>query len=255
MSGLLQRLAARATGNAWALQSDARLPFAAVPGMPDMPDMPETQGVEPLDPLEPPASHRTPKTREGAAAMPQPVLPLAATGVQEPTAQAARIQAPQMAEAVASTTAPKGQPIPVALPPLQEQHPGPPQLHDKMQPEIPAMAHATVPRLAPLVPTVEAGASYGDPPPLMPAGQMRSAAAARPQQGLAPHPATPHAPHAFVPLRQAAPAPAEPAEVHVHIGRIEVTAITQPQAPRRAARETPQALSLDAYLARRKEPS
>ncbi|MBS0466384.1 MAG: hypothetical protein JSS31_02265 [Proteobacteria bacterium] len=254
MSGLLQRLAARATGNAWALQSDARLPFATVPGMPDMP---ETQGVEPLAPVEPlelPAFLGTPKTREGAA-MPQPVPPLAATGVQEPTAQAARIQARQMAEAVASTTAPKGQPIPVALPPLQEQHPEPPRLHDKMQPEIPAMAHATVPRLAPLVPTVEAGETHGDPPPLLTAGQMRSAAAARPQQGLAPHPAAPHAPHALTPLQQAAPPAAEPAEVHIHIGRIEVTAITQPQAPRRAARETPEPLSLDAYLARRKEPS
>ena len=249
MSGLLQRLAARATGSAWALQSDARLPFAAMPGVP------ETPGVEPLEPLEPPTSHGTPKTREGAAAMPQPVMPLAATASQEPPTLPAHSHSRQMAEAVTQTTAPKGRPIPVALPPLQEQHPEPPPLHGKMQHGIPSIARATVPRQAPLVPTVEAGATYGDPPPLLPAGQMHSAAAARPQQGLAPHPGAPRAAHALTPLRQAAPAPAEPTEVHVHIGRIEVTAITQPQAPRRAARETPEPLSLDAYLARRKEPS
>ena len=34
MTGLLQRLAARATGSAWALQSDARLPFAGVTSSP-----------------------------------------------------------------------------------------------------------------------------------------------------------------------------------------------------------------------------
>jgi hypothetical protein len=48
---------------------------------------------------------------------------------------------------------------------------------------------------------------------------------------------------------------AEPAEVHIHIGRLEVTALPEPQAPRRPARERTQPLSLDAYLAQRKEPS
>lgn len=234
MSGLLQRLAARATGNAWALQSDARLPFAAMPGMP------ETQDAKPLAS---PSSQGTPKTREGAGDMVQPVLPWRAP-------QPARTQ--QTAAGVSPATASNAQSIPAALPSLHDHRPEPPQLHDQMRYESPTIAHATVPRQASLVTTVEAGASYGDPPPLLPPRQMHSAAAAHQRQVS---PGAPHAAHAFMPSRQAAPAPAEPAEVHVHIGRIEVTAITQPQTPRRAAREAPEPLSLDAYLARRKEPS
>lgn len=51
---------------------------------------------------------------------------------------------------------------------------------------------------------------------------------------------------------QRTPAAAESAtEVHVHIGRIEVTAVQAPAAPRPAARGGPQPMSLDEYLARR----
>lgn len=43
----------------------------------------------------------------------------------------------------------------------------------------------------------------------------------------------------------------EPTEVHVHIGRIDVTAVPEPAAPRRRPAGAPAPMSLDSYLARR----
>lgn len=74
----------------------------------------------------------------------------------------------------------------------------------------------------------------------------------------APPPHAAHRPPAPVqqqaaPLRMPSSAPAETTEVHVHIGRIEVTALQQqPPAPRKAPRAGRAPLSLDAYLARRR---
>jgi hypothetical protein len=42
-------------------------------------------------------------------------------------------------------------------------------------------------------------------------------------------------------------------EVHVHIGRVELTAVTESQAPQRKPRPRPAARSLDDYLQQRKE--
>jgi hypothetical protein len=44
----------------------------------------------------------------------------------------------------------------------------------------------------------------------------------------------------------------EPDEVHIHIGRIEITAIQEPKPASRPARKGAAPLSLDDYLARRK---
>ena len=46
----------------------------------------------------------------------------------------------------------------------------------------------------------------------------------------------------------------EPTEVHVHIGRIDVTAVHEPAAPRRRPAGAPAPMSLDTYLARRSRP-
>lgn len=43
----------------------------------------------------------------------------------------------------------------------------------------------------------------------------------------------------------------EPTEVHVHIGRIDVTAVAEPAAPRRRPAAAPALMSLDTYLAKR----
>jgi hypothetical protein len=74
------------------------------------------------------------------------------------------------------------------------------------------------------------------PPPLLPAATFR------------PAPAPASAPPAVTP---AAPA-REPDEVHIHIGRIEVTAIQESKPVSRSTRKGPAPLSLDDYLARRK---
>jgi hypothetical protein len=43
----------------------------------------------------------------------------------------------------------------------------------------------------------------------------------------------------------------EPSEVHIHIGRIEVTAMHEAAPPRRPPVPRPSPMSLDAYLAKR----
>jgi hypothetical protein len=43
----------------------------------------------------------------------------------------------------------------------------------------------------------------------------------------------------------------EPSEVHIHIGRIEVTAMHEAAPPRRPPVQKPPPMSLDAYLAKR----
>ncbi|TVO59011.1 hypothetical protein [Denitromonas halophila] len=58
------------------------------------------------------------------------------------------------------------------------------------------------------------------------------------------------APRTTEPARST-PVAAEPTEVHVHIGRIDVTAVQAPAPPRRPARSAQAPMSLDAYLAKR----
>ncbi|MGF1643973.1 MAG: hypothetical protein ACFCUJ_10035 [Thiotrichales bacterium] len=57
------------------------------------------------------------------------------------------------------------------------------------------------------------------------------------------------------PVPNAPGTPAEPAEVHVHIGRIEVIANYPAPAPNKPARPVRQPMSLDDYLAQRREGS
>ncbi|WP_275630165.1 hypothetical protein [Pseudomonas sp. 273] len=78
-----------------------------------------------------------------------------------------------------------------------------------------------------------------------------------------PSPTTPRLPPLLAPMApatapqprvappQAEPVPRQPDEVHIHIGRIEVTAIQETAPARREARKGPPPLSLDDYLARR----
>ncbi|MFT3815304.1 MAG: hypothetical protein QM740_18330 [Acidovorax sp.] len=245
MTSLLQRLAARATGSAWTVRSDARLPFANAPGIV------ETQAVEPLRPVIVP---HPAQAGEGRVAMsPQHVAPT--------TTKPAHGAWPLAAHAQQQAAAAQAPPAPIA--PWSEQTPvtatwidvasaKSPGLDDValtngLDPTPTAMRHVPLTRS-------QSPAAQADPAPLLPVvGEARNAPAAPHARTATTNPGIPLP--AFTPLRQPSPAPAEPAEVHVHIGRIEVTAITQPQAPKRAARERTQPLSLDAYLARRKDPS
>lgn len=248
MTGLLQRLAARATGSAWALRSDARLPFAAMPGLAEAP------GAETLAP---PAPQDPVQTGKAARAMPQPVVPTTATVMPSPPPLPAR--AWPMAVETPSPAVSQDRPGPAAAP-TRNPFPEMPPLRDRAPPDR-STAAAVVHSQTAQAPMAQGVVLRDGPAPLLPANPVRRTGAARPSQGPAPLAGTPpRAPHAFAPLRQSAlaqsgPAQSGPAEVHVHIGRVEVMAITQPPPARRAAREAAQPLSLNAYLARRKEPS
>ena len=244
MSGLLQRLAARATGSAWALRSDARLPFASAPGM-----------VEVLDtePPQPATSHRPIQAEPSQPTLSRPAnLP-----PPEPTPAAMLPLAParQWAGAEDAPTAPGSAQSPLAA--VHSEVAAQPTAPDDRPHGAVATGHRPITERT-ASPLAQGPAPHADPAPLLPTAMERGAATHRQTAaGIAQH-GMPRAPHAQQPLRQPLATPAtaaEPTEVHVHIGRIEVTAITQPQPQKRAAREHSQPLSLDAYLARRKEPS
>lgn len=82
------------------------------------------------------------------------------------------------------------------------------------------------------------------PPPLL----------ARAEPAAPPAGRAPAAPTGVADLRPKTPSPDAPDEVHVHIGRIEVTAV-QETPPKRAARSRPPPVSLDEYLAWRQRES
>jgi hypothetical protein len=98
--------------------------------------------------------------------------------------------------------------------------------------------------------------------PRVHSGQDRAQDAAVPLRLLDEAAPAPGSPPAIAPLAiQPRPLPqsalggdrSEPAEVHVHIGRIEVTAVTEPERPKKARPATPrQTMPLADYLARRR---
>ncbi len=237
MSGLLQRLAARATGHAWTVRSDARLPFAAPVAM-------ETPATSPQ-----PARDARPDIAPARSARP----PIPSThGATEPTAD---VPLQPGSDADGASAAPATHVTPIEVPHLLQPQPAPfmptpatrtaservtPTTFAPQHPMPMAAAHATPVSATSVVrPRVRQVAA--DPPALMPArstgtSQQRAQAMSTP---------APRAP-------AAAPTMAAATEVHVHIGRIEVTALQAPAARQRPARERTQPVSLDAYLAKKK---
>ncbi len=233
MSGLLRRLAAQAGGQRGVtLHAPARLPFqpaperlesvesllpTALPGAaaPSLMARPVTSVVAP-EPAVPPAQPRAARPE-----IPVEMPPAPATRAEEqPPALEPMPPEPLLAEQPLNLfiQVPNNPDIPVqetAAPPTGS-HPTAPR-H-----EAPARADATPP--SPTVPRL---------PPLL----APMAPATAPQPRVAP--------------AQAEPAPRQPDEVHIHIGRIEVTAIQETAPARREARKGPPPLSLDDYLARR----
>jgi hypothetical protein len=66
-----------------------------------------------------------------------------------------------------------------------------------------------------------------------------------------PHATTPTRSDAAFDIRSAGPTDAEPTEVHVHIGRIEVTAVQESAPKRTKAPPARKSTSLDDYLVKR----
>lgn len=97
-----------------------------------------------------------------------------------------------------------------------------------------------------LVTPVPAASQPSDPPvirtqPAIPRGAVRTHAPAKREEGV------------DVPARGNAPRPPDPAVItNIHIGRVELTAITQPAPPRKASAASAKApMSLEEYLHRR----
>jgi hypothetical protein len=239
MNGLLHRLAARAAGTALAVRSDAHLPFAApwsgAAG-------PESDGIA-LAPARPPSAVPAP------AVVPAHALEETGASWREPSPMAldappyreSADAAPRRPDAAVSVFAiqPTGEP---AEPPALM----PPAAPDRLEAASEAAArHGTAaPRSSLEDRQVRAPSPrHVESPPgtAHPASTWRS----QPPLAIAPRPV----PAARVP--QVTRPVDEPAEVHIHIGRIDLVAVQDGPAPRRRAAPTPAAPSLDAYLAKR----
>lgn len=266
MNGLLHRVAARAMGNAVSVRSNARLPygggapiwadtsaseFADAPKHPaPRPRVPQPGGIEPGLP---------PRTAEQAAwgtgfgeAPPGMVSSVEHDPIDEPTPGVAALPerpspiALRMARDTGSGDVPAG----IASRSAHE-------LIDKPAPDVVALSEQPlfVRTEAPLATRSEPPAGHGhsprmawvptEPNLLMPPAADRSAVAPpiRSAMGATPQPA---------PWAQAgADVANEAAEVHIHIGRIDVTAVHAAPPPHRKQAPTQAPMSLDTYLARR----
>jgi hypothetical protein len=236
MSGLLMRLGAQATGSGWAVRSDVRLPFGTLgPGPAVSPaaagdtspgsvavDAGET-GLRPVTaaPRIAPRSSPRPLSEPGAE-------PAAATSATEDatvqhdlrhslqTAPTPLVPRPQ--------TATPGPPraMPLTLPHAAEAAPG----QDRRPSTATDLPEPLLPGRAPDAPR------HPSPPPLKTPDTQARSAFGQPQS------------------------PAEPdreTEVHIHIGRIEVTALQEAARPKPRLRERVQPMSLDAYLEQRRK--
>lgn len=234
MTGLLHRLAARATNEGWTVRSDARLPFGAHAlgqALDTAPPLVEAAGPATRAPVQ-----AGPETAAAAtAAPPQAVLPPARTpeaavrpGLQR-TQDAAAVPKPLMplAREAAAQHAPRG--AATLVPP----------------PDAPA--GSATPAMASLrtAERPQPSQSLREPPALLlpprPSTAGHAASQAQAVQG----------PAAFTARAVPQAGASGETEVHIHIGRIEVTALQEAPRPKARARERAPAMSLDAYLATR----
>ena len=257
MTGLLHRLAARANGSAWTVRSDARLPFAS-----------ETWGQAAIETPAPP-TEPVALLQPSAAAL-APHSPAAEAG--EPTEPSAKLHAPDalplqqqkqhqkpqqqhaFGQGLASEPSHALMPVP-AMPhstvQLHQQHQQP-FATDAPLPTQPPGHRTALPQPAPDAtaasrpvaahPHTAPAFAQNAPEPLLPPVSAHSVAASA---GLAPR----ANPGAWAATAQ--PAAREDTEVHIHIGRIDVTAVHEAPKPKSRARERTHPVSLDAYLAAR----
>ena len=240
MTGLLHRLAARANGTAWTVRSDARLPFGADHLLPEGGAAQDVQGVQ----------------NPAAAAT-------ATAGMEAPmeTAPPALQRTKTRSPAVPATAA--------AVPPRPSLPQHPVQTLDP-QPATPPVLLASVPAQAAPANALAVGS----------AAEAKETARAAPAQAAATThsalqtPAVRHSdwntvsdnavqpnasgmgtPQQLSALRAMGAAQQNPSsqdtEVHIHIGRIDVTAVHEKPQPKPRTRERTQPVSLYAYLAAR----
>lgn len=268
MSGLFTRLARQLRGEVPLLHAAARLPFHGAPPTLEWPEvdpaaLPDAPAATSADALRPPAADAPPADAPGilaamlptarrlpAARTPEPPAAptTASTGWAPPAAQPAHAAAPSPVDSPGDArrddtlTGSERPPEAVAM--------GAPERTGAAGRSWPLPAAALRPAAAPgQAPALTAPSL---PPPLMApagmAGPTATHAAAAPHGELRGPPVRRGGEHTL----SSAPAPNE---VHVHIGRIEVTALREAPA-RPAARKAGRApMSLDEYLARRQKAS
>ena len=241
MKGLLHRLAARAAGTAVPVRSDVRLAFGGG-------DFADGEGIETAPmrqpsliapavvelraerPIEPPREASPALIVEGSVPHPIAMQP---ASVPAPARTREPVQHSSDAERVADESPPP--PLMPASPIGRqgvERREAPAAIAEPAPPEAPSdrAASHNVQGPEPLMPMVARDRAVVS--PSAPATTLRIGT--RPPSAVAPEAAD------------------EPTEVHIHIGRIDVTAVHDaPSAPRKRAAATPDPMSLDAYLARR----
>lgn len=261
MKGLLHRLAARAAGTALPVRSDVRLPFGAGGWEEAVPAQAEAAAPAAVASLlaQAPLAHADP-----ASAAPAPIADLRTAPSPVLAARAAPValdehQPPGRRAPVETTETSRRDRLPPRL--LGEgldprsSIDAPTQQADAQTRLEPGAIAALPPSPAPpAAPAARAAASSrpeaAGPARLMPAATPRpTPAATMPVAGQS-------AWSAYSTARSPARAAKaeEPTEVHVHIGRIDVTAVHEPAAPRRRPAGAPAPMSLDTYLARRSRP-
>lgn len=264
MSSLLQRLADVALGAPTAtLHAMARLPYLAPPAL--MPADTDADTPAALRPATPPRAGEAPfptlaPRADGRPSSSRPTAP--------PTTAEPRPPVPPQASRQPVDIRDAAEPQPTAEPAAQP-HDTPPaeRFSITIGPAPGTGAKSAAPTPSPVVentntPPPAASPQQPTAPPRQ-AGPRLEARPARPPS----NPAEP--PRALLPQtsgspppRPAAPAtlrppahpqaPAAEPEIHVHIGRVEVTAVHRPaEPPKRSPSSRPQPMSLDEYLARR----
>lgn len=237
MSGLFRRLARHASGRLpAAVHAMARLPYQAPPALLGAEEAGAPPPLAGPPAVIPPAAGPALATATARPSTPQSaVLPGMPPTPTPPTAMRQERQSP------GQTTAPHTHGTTA------------PDAGGSIAPMIPAVA-APAREAEAIATQAETQAAQIRPPPRMQAN-AETGMDALPTALLPPEPVTaPYAASASTPIANNRPAPAsasEPAEVHVHIGRIEVTAVQAPDPPRRPARSGQAPMSLDAYLAKR----
>lgn len=230
MRGLLHRLAQRATGNAWTVRSDVRFPFGA-DGLDRPPDDTAPPPMEAAgSKTRAPARPRSAEPASLVTAAPEQAVP---SLVQSPAvaAQAGRAH-PVEAEAAATRT-----PVATTTP---AQPPGAPGTA-----AVPATAMPTIASLhTPARPQSTPPPRREEPAPLLPSQPSTAG-------HVAPLAQTVRGPAAFALRPAPQTAASQETEVHIHIGRIDVTALHEAPRPKAGPRERTQPVSLDAYLTAR----
>lgn len=266
MTGLLHRLAARAAGRAVPVRSRLALSYGAdaLPGLAPRPavvaEPPEADRRTAGDPERREAAlrqgPRAAETEEGPARPPEQARPVD-RAPPRPTGAPAQRETPSPdptpAPQAAAERPTEARPAPGAA----ARAPAAPPALPGLRGAAPAAAREIRDEsgAAPLGRVVEAAAApewrrpipapevWADPPPLLP--PAAEAAGAEPAARAAAADRTPPPPG-----RRTPPAHAAAHEVHVHIGRIEITAVRDAPPARPTARP-PRTRSLDAYLAER----